>query len=161
MARAERFDVGGVLLDQPFKIRRLGHFGINLTRMAEGLEFYRNLLGFRVTDIRDPFEAKDVPPEFAGLGDPKGYFTRYGSDHHAFVINNHRVRLLRDRDGKTREGVTVGQITWQVQSLKEVMDGHNWLTEEGCNMVRVGRDMPGSNWHTYLMDPDWHQNELY
>ncbi len=28
-------------------------------------------------------------------------------------------------------------------------------------MVRVGRDMPGSNWHTYLMDPDWHQNELY
>jgi catechol 2,3-dioxygenase-like lactoylglutathione lyase family enzyme len=69
--------------------------------------------------------------------------------------------MLRDRGGRNREGVTIGQITWQVQSLREVMDGHRWLTEAGCNMVRVGRDMPGSNWHTYLMDPDWHQNELY
>ena len=161
MAGAERHDVGGGLLDQPFKIRRLGHFGINLTRMEEGLDFYRNLLGFRLTDIRDPFAGKDVPDEFKDLGDPKGYFTRFGSDHHAFVINNHRVRMLRDRDGKTREGVTIGQITWQVQSLAEVVDGHHWLTDAGCNMVRVGRDMPGSNWHTYLMDPDWHQNELY
>ncbi|MDX1484872.1 MAG: VOC family protein [Alphaproteobacteria bacterium] len=161
MATAQRFDVGGVLLERPFKIRRLGHFGINLSRMAEGLEFYRNMLGFRVTDIRDPFAGREMPDAFKGLGDPRGYFTRYGSDHHAFVINNHRVRLLRDRDGKTREGVTIGQITWQVQSLREVMDGHRWLAAEGCNMVRVGRDMPGSNWHTYLMDPDWHQNELY
>ena len=24
-----------------------------------------------------------------------------------------------------------------------------------------GRDMPGSNWHTYLLDPDGHSNELY
>ena len=26
---------------------------------------------------------------------------------------------------------------------------------------RVGRDMPGSNWHTYVYDPDGHTNELY
>jgi len=25
-----KFDVGGVLLAQPFKIRRLGHFGLNV-----------------------------------------------------------------------------------------------------------------------------------
>ncbi len=46
-------------------------------------------------------------------------------------------------------------------SLQEVVNGHNWLTAEGCNMVRTGRDMPGSNWHTYLKDPDGHVNELY
>ena len=28
-------------------------------------------------------------------------------------------------------------------------------------MAKADRDMPGSNWHTYLMDPDWFQNELY
>ena len=28
-----KFDVGGVLLNQPFKIRRLGHFGFNLSDM--------------------------------------------------------------------------------------------------------------------------------
>ena len=26
---------------------------------------------------------------------------------------------------------------------------------------RIGRDMPGSNWHTYPFDPDGHTNELY
>ena len=28
-------------------------------------------------------------------------------------------------------------------------------------MQRVGRDMPGSNWHVYILDPDSHVNELY
>ena len=28
-----RYDVGGVLLPRPFKIRRLGHFGFNAVRM--------------------------------------------------------------------------------------------------------------------------------
>jgi hypothetical protein len=32
--RNGRFDVGGVLLAQPFKIRRLGHFGLNVPRLA-------------------------------------------------------------------------------------------------------------------------------
>ena len=27
--------------------------------------------------------------------------------------------------------------------------------------MRVGRDMPGSNWHVYAYDPDGHINELY
>ena len=26
---------------------------------------------------------------------------------------------------------------------------------------RTGRDMPGSNWHTYFYDPDGHTNEIY
>jgi len=29
--------VGGVLLDRPFRIRRLGHFGLNVDRIEEGI----------------------------------------------------------------------------------------------------------------------------
>ena len=47
-AMPERFNVGGILLDQPFKIRRLGHFGFNLVNMDEGVRFYIDWLGFRV-----------------------------------------------------------------------------------------------------------------
>ncbi len=36
-----KFDVGGILLDRHFQIRRLGHFGINVTDMEAGLRFYR------------------------------------------------------------------------------------------------------------------------
>ena len=48
-----RYDVGGVLLERPFKIRRLGHFGFNFTRLDEALRFYTELLGFVVSDDLD------------------------------------------------------------------------------------------------------------
>ncbi len=157
-----KYSVGGVLLDRPFKIRRLGHFGINAINMEESLRFYHALLGFRIVDIRDPFpEGRQIPDEFKPFGDLRGYFFRYSHDHHAFVLYNHRHRGATDKRDRWRENITVNQITWQVGTLAEVVNGHHWLTEQGCHMAKAGRDMPGSNWHTYLMDPDWFQNELY
>ena len=32
MSNGQRYNVGGILLDRPFKIRRLGHFGGNRGR---------------------------------------------------------------------------------------------------------------------------------
>lgn len=157
-----KFNVGGVLLDRPFKIRRLGHFGINAIQMDKALHFYHALLGFRIVDIRDPFpNGREVPDDFKPFGDPSGYFFRYSHDHHAFVLYNHRYRGATDRQNRWRENITVNQITWQVGTLAEVVNGHHWLKDQGCNMAKAGRDMPGSNWHTYLMDADWFQNELY
>ena len=40
-----QFNVGGILLNQPFKIRRLGHFGFNVVDITERLRFYTELLG--------------------------------------------------------------------------------------------------------------------
>jgi catechol 2,3-dioxygenase-like lactoylglutathione lyase family enzyme len=154
-----KFDVGGVLLERPFKIRRLGHFGFNLTNMDEGVRFYTELLGFRVSDVIDFSRRAKSPEQLAGLGDPKGYFTRYGGDHHAMVLFNKRVRDALGRGDKP--GVTINQITWQVGSLREVGGAIQWFTENGIKIQRSGRDMPGSNWHTYLFDGDGHQNELY
>ena len=45
--------------------------------------------------------------------------------------------------------------------MSEVGNAIRWFTEKGIKLQRSGRDMPGSNWHTYLFDPDGHQNELY
>ncbi len=154
-----KFNVGGVLLNQPFKIRRLGHFGFNLSAMEEGVRFYIDLFGFRVSDIMDYSRRAKDPAQVAGLGDPNGYFTRYGNDHHAMVLFPKRVRDALGRG--EHPGVTVNQITWQVGSLSEVANAIKWFNERGTKQQRSGRDMPGSNWHTYLFDPDGHQNELY
>jgi catechol 2,3-dioxygenase-like lactoylglutathione lyase family enzyme len=154
-----KFNVGGVLLQQPFKIRRLGHFGFNLANMEDGVRFYVDLLGFRVSDVMDHSRRAKRPEQMAGLGDPNGYFTRYGTDHHSMVLFPKRVR---DALGRSENpGVTINQITWQVGSLREVADAINWFTCQGVELQRTGRDMPGSNWHTYLLDPDGHSNELY
>jgi catechol 2,3-dioxygenase-like lactoylglutathione lyase family enzyme len=155
-----KFDVGGVQLERPFKIRRLGHFGFNVLNMDAALPFYTDLLGFRVSDFRD--DGKRLKPEQRpGLGNTHGYFMRYGSDHHAFVLYNKRARDLLDETRRNPPEVTINQITWQVGSLAEVVHGHRWFVELGRKIRRAGRDMPGSNWHTYLFDPDGHVNELY
>src|SRR5215467_13705132 len=87
-----RFDVGGVMLDRPFKIRRLGHFGFNVVNMSEARHFYVDLLGFKVSDVAD-FGATRLTEEQRSQikGDTRGYFTRYGGDHHAFVLFNKQV----------------------------------------------------------------------
>ncbi|MDP2602926.1 MAG: VOC family protein [Deltaproteobacteria bacterium] len=155
----ETFNVGGVLLNQPFKIRRLGHFGFNLFNMEDGVRFYVDMLGFRVSDVMDDSRRAKDPAQVAGLGDPNGYFTRYGNDHHAMVLFPKRVREALGRSEKP--GITVNQITWQVGSLREVGEAIKWFHDKNIRIQRSGRDMPGSNWHTYLFDPDGHQNELY
>jgi catechol 2,3-dioxygenase-like lactoylglutathione lyase family enzyme len=157
--KSEKFNVGGVWLNQPFKIRRLGHFGFNLADMEEGRRFYVDLLGFRVSDIIDYSKRAKSQDQMAGLGDPHGYFTRYGGDHHAMVLFPKRVREALGRH--ERPGVTINQITWQVGSLREVGNAIKWFREQGIELQRSGRDMPGSNWHTYLYDSDGNSNELY
>ena len=155
------FKVGGVLLDRPFKIRRLGHFGLNFYKLTEAVHFYKDLLGFRIVDVREPTRggAVEVPKEYLGFGDLNGYFMRYAHDHHAFVLYNQRQRIA---EGRTKNPInTINQITWQVGSLAEVVGANAWFVENGERVVRAGRDMPGSNWHTYLLDPEGHQNELY
>ncbi len=158
-AAQEKFNVGGVLLNQPFKIRRLGHFGFNLVNMDEGVQFYTDLLGFRVSDVIDYSSRATHPDQLAGLGDPRGYFTRYGNDHHALVLFNQRVRKALHRGDKPN--LTINQITWQVESMHEVGNAIKWFGEKGVTIQRSGRDMPGSNWHTYVYDPDGHTNEIY
>ncbi|HLY67319.1 MAG TPA: VOC family protein, partial [Chloroflexota bacterium] len=158
--QAQKFDVGGVLLDRPFKVRRLGHFGFNNVHMEESLRFYTELLGFRISDVRN-FGARAQPGQLDGMGDPNGYFTHHGGDHHSFVLFNKRVREALDTRREFRPGVTVNQITWQCGSLAEIGQATPWLQEHGQKLQRVGRDMPGSNWHTYFYDPDGNTNELY
>jgi catechol 2,3-dioxygenase-like lactoylglutathione lyase family enzyme len=155
------YDVGGYLLDRPFRVRRLGHYGLNSERIDESLPFYRDTLGFRVSDELDLARRATDPHMLDGLGSPRGYFMRYGTDHHSFVLYNKRVREALDTTGRFVPWITVNQISWQVSSLAEVVTGEQWLRERGMRMQRSGRDMPGSNWHTYFYDLDGHTNELF
>ena len=84
MVAQTKCNVGGMLMDQPFKVRRLGHFGFNNVNMGESIRFYVELLGFRISDVLDYSRLVPHPEQLVNLGDPKGYFMRYGSDHHAF-----------------------------------------------------------------------------
>jgi catechol 2,3-dioxygenase-like lactoylglutathione lyase family enzyme len=157
----EKFDVGGVLLDRPFKIRRLGHFGYNCNKLDEALAFYRDLLGFRITDTLDFAKVIPVPNMFDGVPTTVGYFMTHGTDHHSHVIFPKPAMDRMNRGGTPNPEVTTNQITWQVGTLREVGNGIDWFRSIGINPGRIGRDVPGSNWHSYPPDPEGHTNEIY
>ena len=155
---AKPFNVGGVQLDQPFKIRRLGHFGVDVHDMEVSLPWYTENFGIKTSDPID-FGARLPPDQIGKHGTGVGYFMRHGTDHHSFVLFPRRVRkqLMKHYPDK----ITVNQITWQVGSLREVVDGTHWLKDVGVKIARTGRDNPGSNWHVYPLDPEGHTNEIY
>ena len=165
MATTEQkvYNVGGITMPRPFKIRRLGHFGFNITNMEESIHFYRDLLGFKVSDRLD-FKANPQRAEMLkDVEQTVGYFTHHGSDHHSFVLFPKPAMDAMGRgSGHNGDGdVTINQITWQTGSLAEVVNGVHYFQEHDVPIRRTGRDMPGSNWHTYVWDPEGHVNELY
>jgi catechol 2,3-dioxygenase-like lactoylglutathione lyase family enzyme len=156
-----KFDVGGVVLDRPFRIRRLGHFGFNVTDFDACMRFYVDLLGFSISDPIDFGARIKDPAERAKLGQTVGYFMRHGTDHHSFVVFPRRTLDAMRGVAPGADEVNVNQITWQVGSLREVVEATKWFTAEKVPFRRTGRDTPGSNWHVYPLDPDHHTNELY
>jgi catechol 2,3-dioxygenase-like lactoylglutathione lyase family enzyme len=156
----EQFDVGGVRLARPFKLLRLGHFGVNAMDPEAARDFYCRLLGFRVSDPID-MNARLPADERGKYGSGTGYFTRHGGDHHSFVIFPRRVMTQVNPHYRQFPETTINQMTWQVSSLREVVNGYEWFKRRGNPVLRQGRDLPGSNWHFYPPDPDGHINELY
>lgn len=154
------YNVGGVTLDKPFRIRRLGHFGIFVNDVDAALKFYCDHLGFNISDPLDFGARMEDKDELAKFKDRVGYFTRHGTDHHSFVVFPKAImnRLAGSPDWSE---VTINQITWQVGSLREVTDAESWLSGRDVRIRRSGRDTPGSNWHCYPIDPEGNINELY
>ena len=103
----KKYNVGGVALDRPFKILRLGHFGFNAADLEASRRFYFDLLGFFIT-------------EPAGAG----YFGRHAGDHHSFALFEKKKFNQRQYAGDNakhfREENDINQITWQVQSVAEM-----------------------------------------
>lgn len=157
----ETFDVGGVRLKQPFKIRRLGHIGFNVTNIEETMSFYRDLLGFRISDPLDFSKFHPLRDQFPKDADTRMYFMRHGTDHHSFVLMDQRLAEVNYARDNLPKDITINQLTWQVGSLGEVNRAIDWFAETGVHSNRVGRDMPGSNWMIYPFDPEGHRNELY
>lgn len=153
MTATGKFDVGGIKLDRPFKVRRLGHFGLNLINMEGAAPFYVDLLGFRMSD-----------PRRNG-----GFFARYGSDHHALVIGpkqqaDEQFLALATGPRHFRVENTINQITWQVQSRREVVEATRYFRDLEIDVSREGRaggGGPGSNYHLYVYDPDDQVVELF
>lgn len=148
-ARDKQYTVGGILLDRPFKIRRLGHFGFNAGDLEASRRFYFDLLSFFVT-------------EPAGAG----YFGRHAGDHHSFALFDKKKfnerQYAGDHAKHFRLENDINQITWQVQSISEMAEASKYFRELGVEILREGRaGGGGSRFHLYVWAPDEQIFELH
>jgi catechol-2,3-dioxygenase len=147
--KGTKYNVGGVALDRPFKILRLGHFGFNAADLEASRRFYFDLLGFFIT-------------EPAGAG----YFGRHAGDHHSFALFEKKKFNQRQYAGDNakhfREENDINQITWQVQSVAEMAGATKYFHDIGVEVMREGRaGGGGSQFHLYVWAPDEQIFELY
>jgi catechol-2,3-dioxygenase len=149
LTKANKYNVGGVALDRPFKILRLGHFGFNAADLEASRRFYFDLLGFFIT-------------EPAGAG----YFGRHAGDHHSFALFEKKKFNERQYAGHNakhfRAENDINQITWQVQSVAEMTAATEYFHDIGVEVMREGRaGGGGSQFHLYVWAPDEQIFELY
>ena len=159
--RPREFNVGGVLLPRPFRIRRLSHFGLNVEDVPQCLPFYRDLLGFTVADEMELAGRFKSPEEAARFPFTRGIFMRHGTEHHSAVMFPKRVLNALAGSPPLTPAAGLNQIAWQVGSIREVSDAIAWLRQVEVDLLRIGRDQPGGNWHVYSFDPDRYVNEMF
>lgn len=145
--------VGGLRLEQPFRIQRIGHFGYHCPDISASVAFVAKSLGLIPSDH---FDATQRVPQLP-KDEATGWFFRCNTDHHCLVVASQN---LNDTMEPHRKGDLVNQLSWQVGSLQEVVNGIDYL-DKRARLRRIGRDCPGSNWHAYAYDPDGYVNEIY
>ena len=123
---ATKYNIGGVALDRPFKIRRLGHFGFNASDFEASRHFHFDLPGFFVT-------------EPAGTS----FFGRHAGDHHSFALFDKKKFNERQYAGANakhfRPENDINQITWQIQSVSEMAEASKYFRGLGVEIMREGR----------------------
>ncbi|WP_168787921.1 VOC family protein [Paraburkholderia aromaticivorans] len=149
MHQEERYDVGGVTFSRPFKAVRLGHLGVWTAETEASEARLIDLFGLRQTERMTGKE-----------GELLGCFTTCNTDHHALVAIN-PATADPERRAYYEAGATLNQISFQVNSLREVNEAYRFFNASGIKVQRIGRDLPGSNWAVYAYDPDGHRVELF
>lgn len=150
-----KYDVGGTLLERPFKVQRLGHVALCVDDLEAALHFYSDLLGMNVSDAVD-FAAmfdRQTPDR-----DGNAYFLHLAADHHSTVLFPIWTMPPRKMVPATR---AVSHLAWQVATMEEVVNGGEWLRARHESVRPGARDPAGSNYNATIYDPNTLPNELY
>jgi len=128
--------------DLPFGIRKIGHVVLRVSDLARSVEFYTQVLGFKVSDV--------YPDEMM----PGGMvFLRFNTDHHG-------VALVGGLDGPSA-GRELHHFAFEVATLDEVFRARRHLRAHGVPISFEGRRRAGVQIAVEFKDPDGHWLEIY
>lgn len=124
----------GILREAPVQPRKLGHAVLGTTDLATTSTFFRDGLGFKVSD-----HIKDA-----------GAFLRCSTDHHNLLVLASPITYLH-------------HTSWQVDDIDDIGRGAAAMLEDHPerHVWGLGRHHAGSNFFWYLKDPAGNFSEYY
>jgi len=126
----------------PFKVQRLGHVVVMVNDLERSVEFYTQVLGFKVSDVY----SEDLQP--GGFA-----FLRCHTDHHT-------IALVGAGSG-TPQHDELHHIAFEVATLEEVFRVRERLREHKVTITFEGRRRAGCQIAVEFLDPDGHTIEIY
>ena len=126
----------------PFSISKIGHVVLMVQNLERSVEFYTQILGFRVSDVYPP---SMVPGRMV--------FMRYANDHHGVALVGGA-----DKPGNSSE---LNHMAFEVATIDEVFRARDHLEQNGVKISYQGRRRAGCQIAVEFFDPDNHMLEIY
>lgn len=126
----------------PFNINKIGHVVLMVQDLEKSVEFYTQVLGFRVSDVYPP---SMVPGRMV--------FMRCANDHHGVALVGGAKA-----PGNSNE---LNHMAFEVSTIDEVFRARDHLEKHGVKISYQGRRRAGCQIAVEFFDPDNHMLEIY
>ena len=124
---ATKYNVGGVALDRPFKIRRLGHFGFQRVGFRGQQALSISICSaFLSPNPRAPVFSADMP----------AIITRSLCSTRKSSTSANTPATMPSISAPEND---INQITWQIQSVSEMAEASKYFRGLGVEIMREGR----------------------
>jgi len=128
--------------DIPFTIGKLGHAVFMVKDIDRSVEFYTQIMGFKVSDVY---------PDSMQKG--RMVFMRFNNDHHG-------IGLVGQAKGQSKHQ-ELHHMAFEVSTIDEVLQAREWLEKKGVQVDFHGRRRAGCQVSVEFRDPDDHRIEIF
>ena len=148
-------------------IARLQHFSVEVSDTDRSIAFYRDVLGFKLTERHGAGEVSGIPVELT--------FMRLHSKHHELVLVHNPRKTYRKRPIRPEDDLDgppmFHHFALECDSREDWLAAMERAREKGAEIVRgpvlhswhqAGGDGSwGENEAVYILDPDGHRVEIF
>ena len=147
--------------------KRLQHFAVEVSDPDRSIEWYRRVLGFKLTERHAAGEHPNIPIE--------PIFMRLGDRHHELVITHNPAKTYRPKPTRPEDDLDgppmFHHFALESDSREEWMELLDHVRSQDVQVVRGpvlhsfvqdgGDGSWGENEAMYILDPDGHRIELF
>ena len=148
-------------------VARMQHFSVEVSDTDRSIDFYRKVLGFKVTERHPAGEVKAIPVELT--------FMRLGARHHELVLVHNPKKKYTPRPTRPEEDLegppSFHHFALECDTREAFEEVIARVEETNTTVVRgpvvhsayhpAGDGSWGENEAVYILDPDGHRVEIF